>query len=72
MPSYPDLFQTHPFRNYFAGQGSDYLAQWHTEITDSEFKTGYSHVEWKYMAGMRYRLIHNDMGADYTLGLGYR
>ena len=33
----------------------------------SYFKQHHSSIEWKNMAGMRDRLIHNYMGVDYTI-----
>jgi len=38
-----------------------------TKNLDSEFKHKYPEVPWKFMAGMRDKLIHDYMGVDYKL-----
>ena len=38
-----------------------------TKNLDIEFKLKYSNLPWKFMAGMRDKLIHDYMGVDYDL-----
>ncbi len=38
-----------------------------TKNLDFEFRNKYPHIPWKFMAGMRDKLIHEYMGVDYKL-----
>ncbi len=38
-----------------------------TKNIDKDFREKYSEIEWKQMAGMRDRLIHNYMGINYNI-----
>jgi len=38
-----------------------------TKKLDSQFKNNYPQIEWKVMAGMRDRLIHQYFGVDYDV-----
>ncbi len=38
-----------------------------TKKIPADFKAKWSHVQWKHMAGMRDRLIHDYMGINYSI-----